>query len=176
MGSMKEVVEVLNGLLEEGVLKDYAIGGGMAALAYVEPFLTEDIDVFTTMTVTSGLVDPAAIFRRLRERGFDRMDGDRIIIHGWPVQFLPPLSGLEAEALSSARERIVEGVQTRFFCAEHLMAIAVKTGRGKDMARLEKFIEAGQFDETAFSDILKRHNLTGRWNEMKERFFRHDDR
>ena len=55
---------MLNGLLEEGVLKDYAIGGGMAALAYVEPFLTEDIDVFTTIDRHIGTWDPAAIFMK----------------------------------------------------------------------------------------------------------------
>lgn len=161
----------MNGLLEEGVLKDYAIGGGMATLSYVEPFLTEDVDVFTTMTVTSKLVDPSAIFNRLREMGFDRMEGDRVVIGGWPVQFLPPQIGLEVEALSTAREQMVEGARARFFSAEHLMAIAVKTGRGKDVARLEKFMESGQFDEAVFIDILNRHGLVDRWKKIKREFF-----
>lgn len=166
---MKDVIEVLNRLQREGVLPTYAIGGGMAALAYVEPFLTEDIDVFAMMVTTSGLVDPSPILKRLGELGYSRMVGDRVVIGEWPVQFLPPAGDLESEAVTEARAEILEGVSARIFTAEHLMAIALKTGRAKDHARVEQFIESGRFDPEKLDAILNRFDLKTAWNELQRR-------
>lgn len=174
--TMKGVIEVLNRLREDGVLRDYAIGGGMAALAYVEPFLTGDIDVFTTMTAGSGLVDPSPIFRRLAELGHREMRGDRVVIHGWPVQFLPPAGALESEAIAGACDVMVTGASARFFTAEHLIAIAVKLGRPKDVARVEQFLMAQQFEMATLMTILERHGLAGRWRELERRIHRGEDR
>ena len=64
------------------------------------------------------------------------MEGEYIVIGGWPVQFLPPTGPLVDEALGQAVETDVEGVRARVFSAEHLAAIALETGRAKDKARL----------------------------------------
>lgn len=171
---MKEIIEVLNRLQREGILPAYAIGGGMAALAYIEPFLTEDVDVFATMVTASGLVDPSPIFLRLKELGYSEMVGDRIVIGEWPVQFLPPAGDLESEAVAEAREEILEGISVRIFTAEHLMAIALKTARAKDHARIEQFMESGRFDLGKLNAILNRFGLNKKWDDIQRRF--HDAR
>jgi hypothetical protein len=43
---MKKTLAILNELKKAGLITDYAIGGGMGAVFYVEPFLTYDLDVF----------------------------------------------------------------------------------------------------------------------------------
>lgn len=57
---MKETLRVLNELKERGLIKDYAIGGGIAALRWVEPFFTQDLDIFVLLeqeTTRRGVID-----------------------------------------------------------------------------------------------------------------------
>ncbi len=42
---MKNTIKVLNELKTKGLIKDYAIGGAIAALKYVSPFFTEDFEI-----------------------------------------------------------------------------------------------------------------------------------
>ena len=54
--------------------------------------------------------------------------------------------------------------------AEHLMAIAVQTGRVKDHARLVAFVESGVADRARLDDILSRHRLDAAWQRFKSRY------
>lgn len=42
---MEQTLLILNDLEREGVLGRYAIGGGVAAIYYMEPFLTNDLAI-----------------------------------------------------------------------------------------------------------------------------------
>ena len=55
---MEKVIQVLNRMQADGVIEKYAIGGGIAAIYYLEPYQTDDIDVFVLPVVVSegGLV------------------------------------------------------------------------------------------------------------------------
>lgn len=88
---------------------------------YLEPAATLDVDVFVTFNSDAGspLISPEPIFDYLKERGCN-MEGEYVMIAGWPVQFLPPTSPLVEEALEQAVEKDVEGSIARVFTAEHL--------------------------------------------------------
>jgi hypothetical protein len=43
---MQKTLLVLNDLKKKGMIIDYAIGGGMGIVFYIEPILTYDLDVF----------------------------------------------------------------------------------------------------------------------------------
>ena len=43
---MKKTIEVINELKKVGLLKDYAIGGAIGVLKWVEPFFTRDLVIF----------------------------------------------------------------------------------------------------------------------------------
>jgi hypothetical protein len=43
-------------------------------------------------------------------------------------------------------------------------------GRAKDYQKISMFWEAGFLDDTRLFDILKRHDLTAKWNKEKWRF------
>jgi len=43
---MEKVIEVLNRMQADGVIERFAIGGGIATIYYLEPYQTDDVDVF----------------------------------------------------------------------------------------------------------------------------------
>jgi len=43
---MKNTIKVINELKQKGLIKDYAIGGAIGVLRWVEPFFTRDLDIF----------------------------------------------------------------------------------------------------------------------------------
>jgi len=42
---MKETFAVLNQMVADGAIENYAVAGAIGAIFYVEPFLTQDLDV-----------------------------------------------------------------------------------------------------------------------------------
>jgi len=86
------------------------------------------------------------------------------------VQFLPPYDLLTEEALAQAVETEVERVRTSVMTAEHLVAIALKTGRGKDFARILQFIESGVPGADQLDAILTRHGLLEKWDRFGYKF------
>jgi hypothetical protein len=91
------------------------------------------------------------------------------MIEGWQVQFLPPGSALEQEALAAAIETELDKIKTRVMTAEHLVAIALKIGRAKDKIRITQFLESGILDEAKFQQIITRHALLAKWREFKDK-------
>lgn len=56
---MEKTLRVLNALEREGIVRCYAIGGAVAAIFYMEPFLTYDLDVFVWLPPsTDGVMRP----------------------------------------------------------------------------------------------------------------------
>ena len=170
---IKEVIETINRMQADGVIERYAIGGAVAATFYLEPVATLDIDVFVEFHTEPGsqMISPEQIFRYLRDRGFE-MEGEHVVIAGWPVQFLPASSAVVQEALAKAVEKDVDGTPARVFTAEHLAAIALETGRAKDKARVLQFIEADAIDLDRVQEILTRHGLAGAWEQFERQFLK----
>src|SRR5262245_48777826 len=101
---MEATLSVLNDLVAAGVIQGYAIGGAVAAIYWVEPFDTVDLDVFVLLPGDTRPLDPLfAVHAYLRDRGYE-FDGEFLVIEGVPVQFLPAddPTGLRKEALSAA--------------------------------------------------------------------------
>jgi hypothetical protein len=73
-------------------------------------------------------------------------------------QFLPAHEDLECEALGKAVPIQVEGVPTTYVSSsEHLVALALQTGRAKDYARIVQFVEQEVVDPEQLNRILMRH-------------------
>jgi hypothetical protein len=170
---IKEVIEMINRMQTDGAIERYAIGGAVGATFYLEPVATLDVDVFVEFHTEPGsrIASPEAIFKYLRDRGCT-MEGQHVVIAGWPVQFLPTASPLLQEALAKAVEKDVEGISARVFTAEHIVAIALETGRAKDKARVLQFIEAGALDLGRLQEILARHGLDGAWQLFERQFLK----
>jgi hypothetical protein len=52
--------------------------------------------------------------------------------------------------------------------AEHLIAVALQTGRSKDRARVAMLREQASLDLNLLADILKRHQLEEKWKLWTE--------
>jgi hypothetical protein len=168
---IQEVIRIINQMQADGVVDRYAIGGAVGATFYLEPLATLDVDVFISFKSRPGslLISLEPILDYLKLRG-GRMDGEHIVLAGWPVQLLPPNTPLVVEALAQAEERVVAGLPVRVFTAEHLAAIALQTGRAKDKARLLQFVESAALDEARFQEILARHGLGVMWKRFEQQF------
>jgi len=157
----------------DGVIDKYAIAGAVGATFYLEPSATLDIDVFLALKTPqcSSLLTLTPVYDYLTSRGY-KAEKEYIIIEGWPVQLLPPTDALDEEALQQAVETDVEGVRTWVVTAEHLVAIALKTARAKDLTRILQFVESGILDVDKLDEILKRHGLLEKWEQFGAKFLR----
>ena len=81
---MEKVIQVLNRMQADGVIETFAIGGGIAAIHYLEPYLTDDIDVFISPVVVgeNGLVSFGPIYSYLEKLGYNT-EREYIRIEGW---------------------------------------------------------------------------------------------
>lgn len=168
---MKETLKVINEMQAAGVIGRYAIGGAVGSIFYLEPFGTQDVDIFVALphSPDGALLTLGPIYEYLLPRGY-KTEAEYIIIGGWPVQFVPPGKPLVEEALAEAVEHQVEGLPTRVFTAEHLAAICLDVGRTKDISRLVKFIEDGVLDPAKFDAIVRRHRLLAKWRNFKNKY------
>ncbi len=155
-------LRILNSLESKGVIGRYAIGGSIALLFYVEPFFTEDLDIFCHLPQAGELLSLAPVYEQLHARGFSA-DGEYVQVEGVLVQFLIPPTPLVEEALQTAVDTQVEGVQTRIFQYEYLLAIMAETNRPRDRAKIAVALDCAEPDHAKLTEILGRYNLTERW-------------
>ena len=168
--SMGETLEVINQMVADGIIGLYAISGAVAALNYIEPTVTEDLDILISFDSQpkSNFVTLGPVVKYLEAKGYGEWRKEGLLIEGWPVQFLPVSDDLDQEALTEA-ETIEDAfgtdmvVTTRVLAAEHLVAIALRTKRSKDYLRINAFIDEQAVDLTRLGDVLERHNLMGEW-------------
>ena len=169
--NIKETIATINQMHADGVIGRYAIGGAVGAALYrVEVDPTDDVDVYVVLNPSPGqlLVSLDLIHNYLDARGCQLNTEGFSVVAGWKVQFLPADKPLLKEALEESIEKNVDDVNMRVFALEHLAAIAFDLGRPKDKIRLFRFLDSEDFDESRFSEILKRHDLVDRWLKFKK--------
>ncbi len=166
---MKETFAVLNQMVADGAIENYALAGAVGAMFYVEPFSTQDIDVLV-MTPANRIVLELPGIDYLKARGYTEFRNEGIVIEDWPVQFLPATTDLEREAYLNAEISNIEEVPVRVALAEHLVAIMLKVGRPKDLARIQIFLEQGAVKIDELNDVIQRHGLTEKWADYNRRF------
>jgi hypothetical protein len=168
---MERTFAVINQMVADGVIDNYAVAGAIGAMFYVEPFSTNDLDVFI-LTSNDQLVLEIPGLDYLKARGYSEWRNEGIVIEGWPVQFMPVANALEREAYDNAQEKNVDGVGVRVVLPEHLVAIMLKVGRSKDIARVEMFLSQRAVDVEALEDILTRHDLSDKFSDYQRRVAR----
>jgi len=169
---LEEALRALNTLVDEGVITDYAIGGAVGATFYVEALQTDDLDAFVFLPKSSvGIVLLGPIYEALAAHG-GVPEREYIRFGDWPVQILTDANPLIADAIKGAAAVTFNGVPTRVFRAEHLVAIAVQTGRRKDQLRVAMFLEQSAVDLVRLGNLLQRYSLRDRfesWSALNGR-------
>jgi hypothetical protein len=141
----------------------------MAAVFYLEAIATEDVDVFVIFEPAPLLLTLTPIYEFLQQRGHQPR-GEAISVYDWPVQFLAAEAGLLREAVEQARSIDYQGTPARVMTPEHLMAIALQTGRPKDDLRLLAFLKTDVANFPIFEQIVSSFNLQTRWNKFRQKF------
>ena len=154
---LAEVMRAANGLAAAGLIQDWALGGALAAIYYVEPFTTYDADIFFIPADPGLSAGIPAIFAHLQAQGW-QVDREHLLVRGFPVQFLAA-AGLTEEAVREAQRIEFEGVPAKVFRAEYIVAIAASVGRAKDKVRIEQLLQQADLDKTLLEKILQRHKL-----------------
>jgi len=173
--SLRKTIEVVARLKANKVIANYAIAGAVAALNYVQPTLTEDLDILVSIdgfaSGPSGLLLLTPIEDALARMGYTQRTDVGYLVEDWPVQFLPVGSALDEEALEQAVELNVAPageapLMARSLRAEHVVATAAKLGRTKDLLRIETFLNQKAVDLSRLKSVLERHNLMNDWRVL----------
>jgi hypothetical protein len=178
MDDIRRALQVVNSMVEAGVIRRYAIIGAYAATYYTDPTSTEDLDILISVedleNRSSGILTLDPVRSYLKSLGYDRFEKEGIVVEGWPVQFLPVASSLDEEGLREAVEVEIadegrEVIRVKVLRAEHIVATALKVGRPKDRERVLRFVEAEVLDWDWLKDILNRHSLLQVWRDFSDK-------
>jgi len=145
----------------------------VAAYNYVEPAVTEDVDILIAFEPEhrrqTGLITLEPILSYLKDKGYSEFRKEGLLVEGWAVQFIPVANDLDAEALAAAGEVDLEihpnegAVKTRVLRPEHIVAIALRVGRPRDHLRILQFLEEKAVDTQTLCDVIGRHGLGNAW-------------
>jgi hypothetical protein len=163
---MKETLKVIKELEKSGIIRAYAIGGGVAATYYIEPLLTFDLDIFF-LPVQESIDVLAPIYEHLRKKGFKPRQ-EQVLIDGIPVQFIPAYNALIEEAVRQANTATYQRLRVNILGVEHLIAIGLQTFRPKDRERIVRFLEQAKVDHPRLQGILKDHGLLEKYKKFKD--------
>ncbi len=164
---MEQTLKIINLMQKEGLFQTYAIGGGIAALFYIEPITTFDLDIFVILPESSELiVSLSPLYTWLEKAGYSPCHA-QVLIEGVPVQFIPIYNDLIKEALHNAVERTYGNTVTWVIGAEYLMAIMLQTYRAKDKDRLAKFMDQADISMKSLISILKKHHLKDKFERFR---------
>lgn len=164
MATIADVYRAIDAMEVDGVVDDYAVGGGMAALFYAETTPTFDIDVFVVIAQQGLLIDLSSIYNWARNKGFEVRD-EYLIVHGVPVQILVANEGLETEAIKESQAMTNAGVDIRVMKPEYLVALYLQTGGDKRRGRARDLFAQDAIDNDTLKDVLTRYNLIEKWHQ-----------
>jgi hypothetical protein len=158
------VADVLADMQTQGIISDYAIGGGVAAIIHYQPIDTFDLDIFFFLTKPPGLIlSMDEIFDYTRKLNFP-FDGEFIQINGWLVQFVEASHNpLWIECLQKKVTRIIDNREIPVIDVEYLAAMWIQASRPKDLLKIVNFDEAEIMDAKILFDILERFELLIKW-------------
>ncbi len=171
---MQRTFDIINQMEADGVIGRYAIAGAVAAYNYIEPAVTDDLDILVSFNEAASRETPAlisldSIYSYLKLKGYNEHRKEGILIEGWPVQFLPVANTLDTEALTQADDiefevRRGEGpVKSRVLRPEYLVANALRVGRPQDLIRVAQFLQEDAVDIPTLCALLDRHGLKDQW-------------
>lgn len=165
---MLHVFSIVNEMITDGVIEDYAIGGAIGASFYIEARATEDIDIFVHVRPgTPPFQELTEIYSYLNNKGF-LPKSEFVVIQDWDVQFLIPGDGsLEDEAVKQANIIKYHDQNVRVMMPEYLAAISLQVGREKDIDRVRTFIKQEKVSVSDLVTLIERFHLEEQWQKVR---------
>lgn len=150
--AISDVIRTLNRLKRKGALRDYALMGGVAALNYMQPMFTEDVDINVLVDTDEEFFD--IVFPAVTAVA-DRVEGMHHVISGTPVQLFPSTTKpLYRDAVEEAVVAKVGRLKTKVVSLEHLLMMFLEAFRPKDKIRITALLETA--DQHKLQELLKR--------------------
>ncbi len=132
-----EAIQALDRLKGQGIIREYALIGAVAAAAYSEPVATEDLDIVVLVDTDEQYLDVLRASGAMAER----REGMHLVFGGVPVQMFPTtIKALYREALEQGKIRDIGAVRVRVASCEHLILLALEAFRYKDRARVYQLL------------------------------------
>lgn len=165
--SVNAAIRAFRELQSQGVIRAFALGGASALVFYTEPVLTYDLDFFVILDAPPDQpVSLQPLYEYFTQQGYTT-SGEQVLIGDAPVQALVAYNPLVEEAVQNAIELPFNGETALVLTPEYLLAIALQTNRHKDRERARLLWQQASLDEGKLIDILTRHGLMERWNELR---------
>jgi hypothetical protein len=151
-----KALKILNRLKRNGLVRDYAIGGGYAVNYYLEPILTYDLHIFLLMDTDEEF---HALYDYFKKAGY-KIENVYIVIAEMAVQFLPSsIHPVITEAVREAKRIRVKGIYTKVLKAQYLIATLLMAFRPKDKMVIPQLLE--------LVDIKKLKSIIDRFTNEK---------
>jgi hypothetical protein len=167
---MEKAIQIITQAQSNSLFSSYAIGGGIAALFYIEPVTTFDLDIFIILPEPSGrIISLSPLYSWLEKRGY-QPSKEQIIIEGIAVQFIPVYNDLVKDGVLHAVEKKYGATTARVLRPEYLIAIMVQTFRPKDKDRIIKFLSESSLDFPLLDSVLITHNLKHAFDDFRRQF------
>jgi hypothetical protein len=168
---MENTLKIINKMQSEGLFASYAIGGGIAALFYIEPVTTFDLDIFIILPEATGpLVSLAPLYAWLKKNGY-KPENEQVVIEGIPVQFIPAYNELVKDGVLNALDKKYGQTSAKVLRPEYLIAIMLQTFRPKDKDRLLKFLGEADISVESLNTILAKHGLKQNFDNFKGQYY-----
>jgi len=173
---MEKALGIINEARRKRLIGKWAIGGGVAAIRYMESVLTYDVDIFfMPMDPDTPLMDMTPLVSYLRSKG-GKADGAHVVLEGTPVQLIPAYNDLVVEAVNKALTVSYGKVKAKILGKEHVMAIMLQTGRPKDFIRLRQMFQQSSPNKGQFIRLIKKYDLTGQWARFMKNYGAPDEK
>jgi predicted nucleotidyltransferase len=141
--SFVDAIRILNRLKQRRVIRGYVVIGAVVATAYMEPILTEDLDIIVLVDTDEEYI---RTFRRVGESA-DAMEGMHFVLGGVPVQMFPSTTKpLYRDALENARDTRIGGLRVKLASPEHLLVLYLEAFREKDHHRIRTLLPQSRSD------------------------------
>ena len=165
---LSEVALVMQRMIIEDYIKNYAIGGAVAVAYYSEPLFTEDVDVFCYYSdALANNISP--IRTRLEELGVV-CRGMNYYIKGIKVQMqsMAEATPLEKKAFETAGLFDIDNVSVRIFQLEYAIAVKVQANRKKDWNHIFIAMDSADVNTDKLMSILREFGLLEAWRKNYE--------
>jgi len=166
---LKDVAQLLNEMLEESIISNYAIFGAVAQMRYTEAVMTMDMDILVALPQDAGLIVLSGIYAFCRARGYLPV-GDAVRVGDWPVQFIPAFNKLTEDAMLNAEPAEIDDISVRVVTPVYLAVIALSVGRAKDYARILALVEEGVVSNEEIQTLSGKYDLADAWKKFEKRF------
>ena len=166
---MEEVAKLLNAMVADGIVSDYAVFGAVAQMRYTEAVATLDAGILVTVPDADRIDALTPIYEYCAERGYTA-EGEAIRVGSWPVQVIPVFDAVTKAAIAEAETGDIDGVPLRVVTPEYLALIALSVGRPKDFARILALLENDAVSRHAIATLSARNGLSSDWEHFEARY------